>query len=153
MHGYKWPIKCTRTRTGTGVCAAVLLGFGSASGSDCLKLDPACVYTARVSAMDAREAADAKCTHPEDDEFEGDATSRESCEETGNAYLASGYWIEQDTSQPPPRVSDEDLDVRCGARVSMIVPVNGGNDEAARLGGYKGTRWGTTPGTPTIGGK
>ena len=88
-----------------------------------------------------------------EDEFEGDATSRESCEETGNAYLASGYWIEQDTSQPPPRVSDEDLDVRCGAQVSIIVPVNGGNDEAARLGSYKGTRWGTTPGTPTIGGK
>ena len=125
------------TVTGTGPCAAVILGFGDASKASCEYIT-GCTYTARISPMDARDAADATCTN------DGDASSQDACERTGNSYLATGYWIEQDPTGVLPQVKDNDLDVRCGADVNFLVPVRLGFQDALRIASQRGARWGTS---------
>lgn len=135
----------TGTETGTGACAAVILGFGEASKSDCEAIGGGgvCTHTPRVSAMDARAAADASCTNPTDADYRGDASSREACEHTGNVFFVTGFWLPQDVAEPLPAVADADLDVRCGAEVKLEIPVRLGLPDTRRIASEQGVRWGT----------
>lgn len=138
----------TGTETGTGPCAAVVLGFGDASKSDCEAIGGGglCTHTPRVSAMDARVAADASCTKLASSNYPIDASSREACENTGNVFYQTGFWLPQDVSKAMPAVADADLDVRCGAEVNFVTPVRAGLPDARRIASEKGLRWGGSTG-------